>query len=106
MSAKKRPINAPESSSRTTGSSGFFVWRMKLHQLALFGFSRLASWRAVRNESASSTTDTSRITIATPKYSSSCGWRSFSMPSYSANAPPSVKSTTDTTNAQKNLSRP
>ena len=71
MSAKTRPTSAPESSRRTTGSSGFFVRRMKLHQVALFGFSRLASWRAVRNDSDSSTTETSRITIATPKYSSS-----------------------------------
>ena len=47
--ANMRPTSAPESSSRTTGSSGDFVRRRKGHQLSL-PRRWLASLTAVRNE--------------------------------------------------------
>ena len=44
-------------------------------------FTLCASWMAVRNEYGSSPIATRRMTTATPRLSTSCGWRSFSMPS-------------------------
>ena len=59
------------------------------------------SFTAVRSENDSSTTATPRMTNATAGESMSWGWRSFSMPSYIANRPPTENSTIATTNDQK-----
>jgi hypothetical protein len=95
-----RPTSAPRSSRSTTGSSGFFERRMNCHQEAsprtLFD-----STIAVRNENVSSATATTRIPIATPAASISCGWRIFSMPSKIAKAPPRLNRTMATMKAQK-----
>ena len=64
------------------------------------------SFTAVRNDQPSNAMATSRMPMAQPADSSSWGWRSFSMPSYRANAEPRVNSTIDTTKAQKKRSRP
>ena len=56
---------------------------------------------AVRSENDSSTTATRSTAIAIRGSSSSCGWISFSMPSKIANNPPTLNSTSATTNAQK-----
>ena len=69
------------SSSSTTGSSGCLVRWMNDRQLALAGFTFRDSWIAVRSENDSSTMAIRRMTTATPRLSTSWGWRSFSMPS-------------------------
>ena len=69
---------------------------MKLHQVALFGFSRLASWTAVRNDSDSSTTETSedRRTQRRSTRSREDGAASRCL-RRARTAPPSVNSTSD-----------
>ncbi len=88
------------SSSSTTGSSGFFVVRTKRHQLRPRRMG-LASLRAVRSDRPSATTAMPSTANATIGESRCSGWKSLSMPSTMANMPPRVKSTSDTTNAQK-----
>ena len=79
-SAKNRPMSAAKSSSRTTGNSGILVCRTKPTQESP-PRTRLDSRTTVRNDSDSKTTATTRTPIATPASSSSCGCRSFSIPS-------------------------
>ena len=56
---------------------------------------------AVRNENVSSTALTSSTPTAQPGPLISCGCSSFSTPSKIANRPPTLNSTSATTNAQK-----
>ena len=103
--ASASPTIAPESSSRTTGSSGFLVRRMKSRHPAP-SRSGAASRAAVRSESPSRTTATPSTTNPTPGLSTPWGVRSFSTPSNNENIAPREKSTRATTNAQKNRSAP
>ncbi len=80
------PMSAAKSSSRTIGSSGVFAVRMNRHQPTL-PFTWRVERTAVRNENSSSTIAPSRMPIAQPTDSSSCGFRSFSMPSKIENRP-------------------
>ena len=99
--AMTRPTRAPRSSSRTTGSSGCLVRRMKPHQLSCGSLTAEDSMTAVRNDHSSSTIATSRMPMATFTDSSSWGWRIFSTPSKTANMPPTLNRISATTNAQK-----
>ena len=98
--ANARPTSAPVSSNSTTGSSGTLARRMNAHHDSSPLTCRL-SRTAVRSENDSKTIASSRIATAQPAESSSCGLRSFSSPSNSANNEPRVKITSATTNAQK-----
>ena len=101
-SAMTRPISAPTSSSSTTGKLGALGPADELDpRRAAAPSPALASRTAVRSDMPSNTTATRRIATAMPRDSTSCGCRSLSTPSYSAKRPPAVKSTTDTTKAQK-----
>ena len=97
-SAIASPISAPVSSSSTTGSSAFFVVWMKLHHDAR-PRSGIASRRAVRSESVSSTIATPSTPNAQIGSSRCSGWMSLSIPSTMANKEPSEKRTSATTNA-------
>ena len=103
--AMTKPTSAPRSSRMTTGNSGDFERRMKRGHDAE-PFTSRASWMAGRKEKDSRRTATKRIPIAHPADSMACGWSIFSIPSNRANADPRVKRTIETTNAQKNRSRP
>ena len=65
----------------TTGSSGSFSLRIQDHHDIAFGLSLDASLYAVRSDTDSSTKANRRMPTATPRLSTSWGWRSFSMPS-------------------------
>ena len=95
--ANVSPIRAAVSSSRTTGSSGALVRRMKVPQLrpprTLF-----ASPMAVRSENDSSTKDRASTTNAISGERISSGLMILWMPSYTEKAAPTVNSMTDTTN--------
>ena len=77
--ATARPISAPASSRRTTGSSGCLERSTNRDHEAL-PRTRLASRIAVRMERDSRTRPRTRIPTAQPTFSSMCGCRSFSMP--------------------------
>ena len=100
MRAMTRPVSAPKSSRRTTGSSGCLARRMNCHheRSPLRGRD---SMTAVRNDQPSRTMAITRMAMATDGDSSSWGWRSFSMPSKMAKREPRLKSTRATTKAQK-----
>ena len=77
-SAKIRPSSAPASSSRSTGSSGFFEVRKKRIQLCL-PFSSRDSFTATRNELPSSRIEPTRTATGTHCHSViPCGSCSFS----------------------------
>ncbi len=78
--ARTSPIRAPKSSSSTTGSSGDFDWRMKLHQLSL-PLSGRDSAIAVRKEKPSSPIATTRMITATSGEVSGSWLSSLWMPS-------------------------
>ena len=96
--AKARPIRAPVSSSRTTGSSGWRASRTNCDS-GLEPRDFFDSRKAVRSENDSST----MATNSTPK--AHCGWLSSSgnwnlwKPSYSAKRPPTRNKMIDTTKA-------
>ena len=95
--ANASPIRAARSSSRTTGSSGALLRRMKVPQFrpprTLF-----ASPMAVRSENDSSTKDRASTTNAISGERISSGLMILWMPSYTEKAAPTVNSMTDTTN--------
>ncbi len=95
--ANASPIRAARSSSRTTGSSGALVRRMKVPQ---FRSPRtlLASLTPVRSEKPSSTADRARTIRATRGERIGSGFRILCRPSYTEKAAPTVNSITDTTN--------
>ena len=72
VSANTRPINAPVSSSSTTGSSGLRDVRMKRHQLTE-PLSGRDSTIAVRKLKPSSPIATTRMAMATTGEVSACG---------------------------------
>ena len=80
VKAKASPIRAARSSSRTTGSSGALVRRMKVPQLRL-PRTLLASLIPVRSENASSTADRASTAKATPGERTGSGFRILCRPS-------------------------
>ena len=67
----------------------------------------LDSWTAVRSENDSRTIATTRTATGTQCHDSiACGSAHLCQASYSANRPPSEKSTMDTMNAYRYRSRP
>jgi hypothetical protein len=80
LSAITRPVSAPRSSSRTTGSSGVFARRTNCGQ-ELRPLTARDSTIAVRNEKHSRTIATPRITMATVADSIGSGCWSLCTPS-------------------------
>ena len=98
--ARNNPSSAPVSSSSTTGSSGLFERLMYCHHDAP-PRPAAACFTAVRNDRASSTMATPRTASAIGNDSSAWGWTSLSIPSTTANNPPSENSIRATMKAQK-----
>ena len=85
------------SSSRTTGSSGDLVRRMKVPQLRS-PRTWFASRMAVRSENPSSTADRASTMNAISGERIASGFMILCTPSYTEKAAPTVNSMTDTTN--------
>ena len=75
--ARTRPIRAPKSSSRTTGSSGALARRMNSIQDSVPRV-WLDSLMAVRKEKPSATMAKIRTPTGQYQWSMACGWRIFS----------------------------
>jgi hypothetical protein len=103
--AKASPHSAAVSSSSTTGSSGAFARRTNAMMPAPPRAGR-DSFSAVRSDSASITIETSSTATGSHQLSIGWGFAILPMPSYTANRPPRLNSTIDTTKADTYRSRP